>query len=81
MDAGPKGAVVAFRDNKFANPAGLVKFISEHRSAMKVQPDHRLFVKADWSDPVMRLNDVRALVRRLVEIAATEPPPGRPGGR
>jgi transcription-repair coupling factor (superfamily II helicase) len=70
VDAGPKGATVAFRNNQFSNPAGLLKFIADHRSAMKVQPDHRVFIKADWIDPVMRLADIRALVQRLAELAA-----------
>ncbi len=70
VDAGPKGAVVAFRNNQFANPAGLLKFISENRSTMKVQPDHKLLVKADWTDPAERLKDIRALVQHLANIAA-----------
>ena len=29
IDAGPKGAVLSFRDNSFANPEGLIAFIRE----------------------------------------------------
>ena len=31
VEAGPKGAVISFRNNSFANPAGLVAFINENR--------------------------------------------------
>ena len=69
MEAGPKGAVIAFRDNRFANPSGLVAFINEHRGAVKLQQDHKLVFKADWPDAEERLKGTRNLVRRLSELA------------
>ena len=33
VDAGPKGAVITFRDNKFAQPDRLVYFIRQHGQA------------------------------------------------
>ncbi len=68
VDAGPKGGLVAFRGNQFANPQGLLKFIGEHRATVKLQPDHKLLVKADWSDAGDRLKDVSALVSQLAVI-------------
>ena len=41
IDAGPKGAVLAFRDNTFANPEGLIAFISKQGAAARVRPDRR----------------------------------------
>src|SRR5258708_14702700 len=41
VDAGPKGAVITFRDNKFAQPDRLVYFIRQHGQAAKVRPDMR----------------------------------------
>jgi transcription-repair coupling factor (superfamily II helicase) len=69
VDAGPKGAVLAFRKNAFANPAGLVAFLQTSRGNAKLQTDHRLLFKADWDLPEQRLKGVRALVRQLAEIA------------
>jgi transcription-repair coupling factor (superfamily II helicase) len=40
VDAGPKGAVISFRDNKFAQPDRLVFFIRQHGQAAKVRPGH-----------------------------------------
>ncbi len=42
IDAGPKGAVIAFRDDRFANPEGLIAFIREHGRDAKVRPDMKL---------------------------------------
>ena len=33
LDAGPKGLTLAFRDNSFANPTGLVKWVDRARLA------------------------------------------------
>jgi transcription-repair coupling factor (superfamily II helicase) len=70
VDVGPKGAVIAFRKNQFANPQGLVAFMTRSKGAARLQPDHKLVYKADWATPASRLNGVRALVRELAGIAA-----------
>ena len=70
VEAGPKGAVITFRGNTFANPQGLVTFITEHQGEVKMQKDHKLVFKADWDDTEERLKATRNLVRRLAELAA-----------
>ena len=74
VDAGPKGAVVSFRNKKFANPQGLVKFMHDNGAAVKLQPDHKLVFKADWEDGVEQLRGTRALVRELADIAHGKEP-------
>ena len=69
VDAGPKGAVIAFRKNTFSNPEGLVKLMQASRGMVKLQPDHRLVFKADWDLPEKRLKGVRAFIAELAEIA------------
>ena len=69
VDAGPKGAVIGFRKNQFANPEGLVAFMQKSRGNVKMQADHKLVFKADWDLPETRLKGVRALVAQLAEIA------------
>ncbi len=72
LDAGPKGAVVAFRDDVFANPAGLIRYIQDDLGRTRVRPDHRLVVGRDWAIPARRLDGVRALIDTLAAIAAEE---------
>ncbi len=69
VDAGPKGAVVAFRDNQFANPAGLVAFIGRNSVTAKLRPDHRLVYRRDWEVPAKRLLGVRHLLSELAKVA------------
>ena len=74
VDAGPKGAVITFRNKRFANPQGLVKFMHDHGAAVKLQPDHKLVFRAEWEDGVERLRGARALVRELADIAERKEP-------
>ena len=69
IDAGPKGAVIAFRNKSYANPEGLIAFMHEEGTGVKLQPDHRLIYYADWDTPGERLQGTRDLMRQLVEIA------------
>ncbi|MGZ5852399.1 MAG: TRCF domain-containing protein, partial [Hyphomicrobium sp.] len=69
VDAGPKGAVIGFHKNEFANPEGLVALVQASRGRVKVQPDQRLVFKGEWDLPAERLKGVRAVVAELVAIA------------
>jgi transcription-repair coupling factor (superfamily II helicase) len=67
IDAGPKGAVVAFRDNAFANPERLIKFIGEEGA--RVRPDQKVVFFDDWENPEARLVGTKQILRRLVALA------------
>ena len=69
IDAGPKGAVLAFRDDSFANPEGLVAFIHKQGRDAKVRPDMKVVFLDDWETPVERLKGTTAILRKLVAIA------------
>ena len=69
VDAGPKGAILGFRKNQFANPEGLVVFMQKSRGGVKLQTDHKLVFKADWESAAERLKGVRGLVSQLADIA------------
>ena len=75
VEAGPKGVVLAFRDNVFANPEALLRFIQEQGSAVRMRNDpknakaQQLVFFEDWERPVERLKGTAAILRRLVSIA------------
>jgi transcription-repair coupling factor (superfamily II helicase) len=69
VEAGPKGIVVAFRDNSFANPGGLLRYVSERGSFAKVRPDMRVVFIGDYEKPEKRLRETRRLLSDLVRIA------------
>ncbi len=70
VDVGPKGAVVTFRDNTFANPAGLIHWLSEQRSEARIRPDQSIVFIRDWDDTGGRLRGVSGILRPLADIAA-----------
>jgi transcription-repair coupling factor (superfamily II helicase) len=69
IEAGPKGAVIAFRDNTFANPEGLVAYIREQGSSARVRPDMKVVFFDDWERPQDRLKGSTAILRDLVNLA------------
>ena len=69
VEAGPKGVIVAFRDNSFANPQGLVRFVAQQGSEAKVRPDMRVVFIRDFDTPAERLEGARQIMRTLVGIA------------
>jgi transcription-repair coupling factor (superfamily II helicase) len=70
LDAGPKGIVLAFRDNKFARPERLVRLIAESKGQMKVRPDHKVVVLRETRSPVERLRTARKLMGELAHLVA-----------
>jgi transcription-repair coupling factor (superfamily II helicase) len=69
IETGPKGAVISFRDDRFANPEGLVAYIREQGPAARVRPDMRVVLFEDWERPEQRLRGAAAILRNLVRIA------------
>jgi len=69
VDAGPKGVVITFRDNKFAQPDRLVYFIRQHGQAAKVRPDMKVVFFQEWETPEERLTGTTEVLRQLANLA------------
>jgi transcription-repair coupling factor (superfamily II helicase) len=69
IESGPKGAVISFRDDRFANPEGLILFIRKQGRDAKVRPDMKLVLFDAWEEPSDRLKGTTTILRRLVAIA------------
>ena len=69
VDAGPKGATVSFRNNEFANPAGLIEYIAQSEQDVKLRPDQKLVFKRSWPAASQRLKGVKLVLGVLSEIA------------
>jgi transcription-repair coupling factor (superfamily II helicase) len=75
VEAGPKGIVLSFRENVFANPEGLIAFIREQGRAVRMRNDpknakgQQLVFFEDWPHPEDRLKGTAAVLRKLVSIA------------
>lgn len=69
LDAGPKGIVIHFRDKSFANPAALVRYISEQGVSAKIRPDQSIVLMRDWPKPEQRLNGAASVATQLARFA------------
>src|SRR6266403_3866949 len=69
VDAGPKGVVISFRDNRFAQPDRLVTFIRQHGQAAKVRPDMKVVFFQEWETPEQRLLGTTEILRQLANLA------------
>jgi transcription-repair coupling factor (superfamily II helicase) len=76
VDAGPKGAVVGFHEDRFANPAGLVGWLTQHQGTAKLRPDHKVVFMRRWDTPEDRLEGARYLVGELARVASEAPAAG-----
>ena len=69
IETGPKGSVISFRDNTFANPDRLVAFIRDQGRAARVRPDMKVVFFDDWEEADQRLRGTEAILRNLVALA------------
>ncbi|MEO5338132.1 MAG: transcription-repair coupling factor, partial [Magnetospirillum sp. WYHS-4] len=74
VEAGPKGAVVAFRHNSFANPGGLVAWLQGQAGTAKLRPDHKLVLMRNWETPAERMAGIHRLLGDLAALCATKSP-------
>ena len=69
IDVGPKGAVASFRDDHFANPAGLVAFIQKNANLWRLRPDQKVVIKGEWETPAQRLSAAERVLKELARLA------------
>jgi transcription-repair coupling factor (superfamily II helicase) len=69
IEVGPKGAVLAFRDNIFSNPDGLIAYIAKHPVGARVRPDMKVVFFDEWEKPKARLKGAAGILRALTALA------------
>ena len=74
INAGPRGAIVTFRNGTPPSPEGILEFLHQKPSVVKIQPDQKLVYRADWPDEEARLKGTRKLVANLQSIARQRQP-------
>ena len=64
-----KGVVIAFRGNVFANPAGLLAWISGEGDNARVRPDQKVVVMREWETPEERLKGTAVVLAEFARLA------------
>jgi transcription-repair coupling factor (superfamily II helicase) len=68
LDAGPKGVVAGFRRNNFANPAGLITWVTAQKGLVKLRPDHKLAMVREMDLPT-RVRAAKDMLAALAKVA------------
>ena len=69
LDAGPKGAVMTFRDGGFPDPMALVRYVQERPDDFKMRPDGKLVLQGGWPEATQRLKALRGVLDAMGRIA------------
>jgi transcription-repair coupling factor (superfamily II helicase) len=69
LDAGPKGAVLTFRDVGFPDPLALVRHVQERPDDFKMRPDGKLVVQGGWPEAAPRLKALRSVLEVIARLA------------
>jgi transcription-repair coupling factor (superfamily II helicase) len=69
LDAGPKGAVLTFREGGFPDATALVRHIQERPDDFKMRPDGKLVVQGGWPEATQRLKALRAVLEAMGRLA------------
>ena len=64
--------MIAFRENRFANPEGLIGFIQKEARTVSLRPDHTLLCRRTWDRAADRLDGAATLAAALAGIAASK---------
>lgn len=68
VEAGPRGIIISFRDNSFARPDELIRYVTKQGSLAKVRPDMRIVFTGDFEGEDERMKGVISLLRDLVTL-------------
>ncbi len=70
VDAGPKGMVLAFRDNHFSNPEALISYITKNPLRFKLRADQTLVIADQgWENDEKRLKGVNETLEEVAKLA------------
>jgi len=69
IDVGPKGAVITFRGDSYANPMALVSLVQNRPAIWRVRPDQKLVIKGEWESSDQRLDAAERILSELAKMA------------
>ena len=79
IDAGPKGAVLAFHEDRFPDPEALVGYIAQERGTVTLRPDQTLLFRRNWDDAAARMRGAKTVLKILAGLAGGGPESGSGG--
>ncbi|TCD05066.1 transcription-repair coupling factor [Erythrobacteraceae bacterium CFH 75059] len=69
IDVGAAGTLVAFHEDIFPDPAGLLAYVERLKGTARLRPDMKLVINRVWPNPAARLNGLQQLTKGLSAVA------------
>ncbi|CAM3208129.1 Transcription-repair-coupling factor [Sphingomonas antarctica] len=69
LDAGPKGALVSFWEDRPPNLDGLLAYVERLKGTAKLRPDSKLAITRDWDTAKARLHGALQLSKGLAKVS------------
>jgi transcription-repair coupling factor (superfamily II helicase) len=70
VDAGPKGVVIGFHNNRPPAPDALFKWLTDKKGTVKLRPDQKIAAAREWADLSHRVRGVRGILTELAGLEA-----------
>ena len=69
LNAGPKGALISFLNDRFPAVEALIKWVTEDSSRLRLRPDHKLVIGGNWRTLEPRFKGVEKVLLELANLA------------
>ncbi len=69
VEAGPKGALVAFYNNQPPDVEGLMGWITRKAGSVKIRPDQKLSIIRNWPKPMNRIKGMQTILKELAALS------------
>lgn len=71
LESGPQGMILHFFKQRFANPAGLARFLNESKESLRLRPDHGLIYKVPLQRVADKIKCALWITEKLMKIATS----------
>ncbi len=69
IDAGPRGVLLTFFGEKFANVPGLLDYVGKSNGIVRLRPDSKVIIAKAWRSDADRLIGIANIAKELARIA------------
>jgi transcription-repair coupling factor (superfamily II helicase) len=69
IDAGPRGVLLTFFGEKFANVPGLLEYVGKSNGIVRLRPDSKVIIAKGWRSDADRLIGIANIAKELARIA------------
>ncbi len=69
IDAGPKGAIISFHNNRPPHPEKLLTWLQNKHGTVKLRPDQKVSLSRGWTSLAQRVSGTKSILNELCSLA------------